>query len=89
MAYAFKKVAEEAGDFTAWLDARCVLVRCAMPLQLRLYGMKVRHLGAISASNALNPKKCVVTNLTPWQAPAPAVALSLHARRHRHRYPIT
>ena len=40
-------VAEEAGDFAAWLRARCVLVRCAMPLQLRLYGIKVRDLGSI------------------------------------------
>ena len=42
-------VTEEGGDFGAWLGARCVLIRCAMPLQLRLYGMKVRRLGATTA----------------------------------------
>ena len=42
-------VAEEGGDSDAWLGARCVLVRCAMPLQLRLYGIKVRRLGAGAA----------------------------------------
>ena len=31
----------DGGDFGAWLDGRCMLVRCAMPLQLRLYGIKV------------------------------------------------
>ncbi len=44
-------VTEEGADFGAWLGARCVLVRCAMPMQLRLYGMKVGGLGA----NAVQP----------------------------------
>ena len=31
----------DTDDFAAWLDRRCVLLRCAMPLQLRLYGIRV------------------------------------------------
>ena len=35
----------DGGDFGAWLDARYSLVRCAMAMQLRLYGIKVSHEG--------------------------------------------
>ncbi len=62
-------VTEEGGDFGAWLGARCVLVRCAMPLQLRLYGMKVRRLGATTAQQCAGGTGCIrrILSCSQWR----------------------
>ena len=42
-------------DFGAWLDGRCALVRCAMPMQLRLYGIKVGSSGPLTTETDALP----------------------------------
>jgi hypothetical protein len=55
----------DGGDFGAWLDGRCALVRCAMPMQLRLYGIKVSREGNLTQRQPFSVQSIPDSTVTP------------------------